>query len=125
MRVQLALGDETAALQVYATCRARLAEELRVKPSADTVALAERIRATAAARRGNSPARPSIFTTARSRPTGELSAPLVGRAAAFSQLVGRYQQARQGQPQAVVVVGEGGTRKTRAVAVKAPADFPV
>src|SRR5260221_446516 len=113
MRVQLALGDETAALQVYATCRARLAEELRVKPSADTVALAERIRATAAARRGNSPARPSIVTTARSRPTGELSAPLVGRAAAFSQLVGRYQQARQGQPQAVLVVGEAGIGKTR------------
>src|SRR6266576_924060 len=32
MRVYLALGDVTAALQVYTTCRARLAEELRVKP---------------------------------------------------------------------------------------------
>ena len=113
MRVQLALGDTTAALQVYATCRASLAEELLVKPSADTVALAERIRATVATRRGNSPARPSIVTTARSRPPGELSAPLVGRAAAFSQLVGRYQQARQGQPQAVLVVGEAGIGKTR------------
>src|SRR5260370_29831082 len=47
MRVQLALGDASAALQVYATCQARLAEALRVKPSADTVALAERIRVTA------------------------------------------------------------------------------
>src|SRR5207248_381676 len=48
MRVDLALGDASAALQVYATCRARLAEELGVKPSAQTVALAEHIRATQA-----------------------------------------------------------------------------
>ncbi len=43
MRVHLALGDATSALQVYATCRARLAEELQVKPSPETVALAEHI----------------------------------------------------------------------------------
>jgi DNA-binding SARP family transcriptional activator len=108
MRVHLALGDPTAALQVYAACRARLAQELQVKPSTETVALAERIRATAAARRGTSPA-----TTAGSRSTGELLAPLVGRAAAFSQLVGSFQQARGGQPQAVLVVGEAGIGKTR------------
>src|SRR5438067_9574313 len=70
MRVDLALGDASGALQVYACCRARLAEELRVKPSAETVALAEHIRATAAARRGTSPA-----TTGGSRSTGELAAP--------------------------------------------------
>ncbi len=113
MRVQLALGDASAALQVYATCQARLAEALRVKPAADTMALAERIRAAAAVRRGNSPARPSLAATARSRPTGELAAPLVGRAAAFSQLAGRYQQAQQGQPQAVLLMGEAGIGKTR------------
>jgi DNA-binding SARP family transcriptional activator len=113
MRVQLALGDAAAALQVYATCQARLAEAMRVKPAADTVALAERIRATTATRRGNSPARPSPVTIVRSRPTGELAAPLVGRAAAFSQLAGRYQQAQQGQPQVVLVVGEAGIGKTR------------
>src|SRR5712692_5544562 len=48
MRVQLALGDASAAWQVYATCRARLAQDLRVEPSAETVALAEHIRAIAA-----------------------------------------------------------------------------
>src|SRR2546421_1032227 len=58
MRVHLARGDASAALQVYATCRARLAQELQVQPAANTVALAERIRASAAARRGNAPARP-------------------------------------------------------------------
>src|SRR5436309_4746197 len=92
MRVHLALGDASAALQVYATCRARLAEELGVQPSAETVALAEHIRATQA-RRGSPAARPT--TTAENQPPGELVAPLVGRQAAFTQLVGSFQQARQ------------------------------
>jgi predicted ATPase len=109
MRVHLGLGDASAALQVYATCRARLAEALQVKPSPDTVALAEQIRALAARRR-SSAVRP---TTAGSRSPGELVAPLVGRAGAFHQLVGRFQQAQQGQPQAVLVVGEAGIGKTR------------
>src|SRR5437660_7878352 len=111
MRVHLALGDASAALQVYATCRARLAEELRVKPSAETVALAEHIRATAT-RRGSHPARHSI-AKAENQPPSELVAPLVGRAQAFAQLTGRYQQARQGQPQAVLLAGEAGIGKTR------------
>jgi DNA-binding SARP family transcriptional activator len=100
MRVQLALGDATAALQVYATCRVRLADTLQVEPSPDTMALAEHIRATASA-------------TLASGPPSELVAPLVGRAATFARLVGRYQQARQGQPQAVLVIGEAGIGKTR------------
>jgi DNA-binding SARP family transcriptional activator len=108
MRVHLALGDPAAAGRVYATCRARLAEELQIKPSPETVALAEHIRATAARSPGSSP---SHHATAR--PPGELVAPLVGRAVAFSQLVACYQQARQGQPQAVLVVGEAGIGKTR------------
>src|SRR6202011_2144108 len=36
-----------------------------------------------------------------------------GRAAAFRQLVGRFQQARQGQPQVVLLGGEAGIGKTR------------
>jgi predicted ATPase len=40
-------------------------------------------------------------------------APLVGRAAAFTQLVGGFQQARQGQPQIVLVGGEAGIGETR------------
>jgi hypothetical protein len=111
MRVHLAWGDANAALQVYATCRTRLAEELQVKPSAETVALAERIRATAA-RRANVPGRP-VRASVESRPPGELVAPLIGRAAAFSQLVASFQQARGGQAQGVLVVGEAGIGKTR------------
>ncbi len=111
MRVHLAQGDATAAGRVYATLRARLAEELRVKPSAETMALAERVRATQARRGATAPthAPPAV----ENRPAGELVAPLVGRAAAFRQLVGYYRQARQGQPQAVLLVGEAGIGKTR------------
>ena len=110
MRLHLAQGDASAALQVYATLRARLAEELRLKPSAQTEALAERIRASLA-RPGRSPARPAPGV--QSRPPGELVAPLIGRAAAFRQLVGRFQQAQDGQPQAVLLLGEAGIGKTR------------
>jgi predicted ATPase len=88
----------------------RLAQDLRVKPSAETVALAEQIRVRAAASRGSTPARPEAR---ESGPPSELVAPLVGRAAAFRQLVGNFQQARRGQPQAVLVVGEAGIGKTR------------
>jgi DNA-binding SARP family transcriptional activator/tetratricopeptide (TPR) repeat protein len=110
MRLHLAQGDLSAALQVYATLRARLAEELHVQPSAETVALAQRIRASQA-RRGSAPARP--VPSVESRPPGELVTPLIGRAAAFRQLVGCFEQARAGQPQAVLVVGEAGIGKTR------------
>src|SRR3989440_3998995 len=105
MRVELALGDPSAAWQIYATCRARLAEELRVKPSAETLALAEQIRASATASRGRSPARREAR---ESEPPSELAAPLVGRAGALRQMVGSFQRARVGQPQAVLIEGEAG-----------------
>src|SRR3989440_5381406 len=110
MRVHLALGDTTAALQVYATCRARLAQDLRVKPSAETVALAEHIRSLAASSPGSPTPHPSL---AASELPGELVAPLVGRAAAFRQLVGNFQQVRGGQAQAGLVGGGAGIGKTR------------
>lgn len=110
MRVHLALGDATGALQVYATCRACLAAELQVEPSTDTIALAEHIRTTTARRPGSHSARP---TSAETQPPGDLIAPLVGRASAFTRLVGCYQQARLGQPQTVLLVGEAGIGKTR------------
>src|SRR6266702_1236251 len=92
--------------------QARLAEEEQAKPSADTVALAEHVRAASAANRGSRLARSSP-TAMESPPPGELVAPLVGRAAAFTQLVGSLQQARQGRPQVVLVEGEVGIGKTR------------
>jgi len=112
MRVHLARSDAVAALQVYATLRARLVEELQAKPSAETVALAEHVHATLADSRGSRPTRSSP-TMVESRPPSELVAPLVGRATAFTQLVGSFRQARQGRSQAVLVEGEAGIGKTR------------
>lgn len=80
MRVHLTLGEEMAGLQVYATCKARLAEELQVKPSADTVALAKHIRAVVAGSLRSPAPRPGM---AESRSPSELVAPLVGRAGVF------------------------------------------
>src|SRR5438105_11477226 len=50
---------------------------------------------------------------AESRSPPELVAPLTGRTVALRQLVRSFQQARQGQPQAVLVLGEAGIGKTR------------
>ncbi len=109
MRISLARGDAAAALQVYASLQAHLAEALQITPSPETVALAEHSRALAAGRR-SATVRP---ITAESRPPSELVAPLLGRSTAFRHLVGRFQQARAGQPQAVLVMGEAGIGKTR------------
>src|SRR5437660_1009960 len=109
MRLHLAHGDATAARRVYATLRTRLAQELQVQPSAETLALAEHLRTTQA-RPGSRPAR---RPTGESQSPGKLVAPLVGRAAALSQLVGSFEQARQGRPQVVLLVGEAGIGKTR------------
>jgi predicted ATPase/DNA-binding SARP family transcriptional activator len=110
MRMHLSLGNPGAALQVYATCRAELAEALQIKPAPETAALAARIRAIQARSSGNTPAR-SAMTESRSPP--ELVGPLTGRSGTFRQLVRAFQQARQGQPQAVLVLGEAGIGKTR------------
>ena len=115
MRVHLALGEPNAARLVYATCRARLAQALQVEPSPQTVALAGRIRATATrgSRSLGFATTSRASTMAEAGPPDDLFAPLVGRGTVLSQLVARYQQARQGQPQVVLVVSEAGMGKTR------------
>ena len=115
MRVQLALGEPNAAWQVYASCRGRLAQALQVEPSPQTVALAERIRAgmVRGSRVAGTRAAPRARSAEESGPPEELVVPLVGRSGVLSQLVGRYQQAQSGQPQAVLVVGEAGMGKSR------------
>src|SRR5229473_2509609 len=108
-RVTLARWVALDPLAEEASRQAHLAEALEIMPSSETVALAEHSRALAAGRR-SATVRP---TTAESRPPSELVAPLLGRSAAFLQLVGRFQQARVEQPQAVLVIGEAGIGKTR------------
>jgi tetratricopeptide (TPR) repeat protein len=108
MRLSLARGDAAAALQVFASLQAHLTEVLQILPSLETVALAEHSRALA--ERGRST---TVRPTIAQSPPSELVAPLLGRSAAFHQFVERFQQARAGQPQAVLVIGEAGIGKTR------------
>ncbi|GHO92748.1 transcriptional activator [Reticulibacter mediterranei] len=110
MRVYVTQGDASSALQVYVTLQNRLAEALHMNPDAKTEALAEGIRATQAS--GGHVAIHSSTSTVF-QPPGELVVPLVGRAAAFRDLVEHYQLAQAGQPQAVLLLGEAGIGKTR------------
>jgi DNA-binding SARP family transcriptional activator len=106
MRAALAQGDTTAALQMYATLQARLAEGLDIMPSPETVALAEHSRLLAA--RSKRP-----LATVESGPPSQFVSPLLGRAKTFRLLVESFQRVRARQPQAVLVVGEAGIGKTR------------
>lgn len=112
MRVYLAQGNPTAALQIYAALEGGLARELQTTPSADTIALADYVRATAASSRQDRRVAPSPAPSVGQLPR-ELTAPLIGRATAFTQVAARFQQASQGQPQLVLIEGEAGIGKTR------------
>ncbi len=111
MRVHLALGDATVALQVYATCQARLAQELQVEPSAETITLAAHIRTRAIHHSENCSSARSVLS--QNGPPSELIASLIRRKPSFIQLVRSFQQVWQGQAQAVFVMGEAGIGKTR------------
>ena len=115
MRLELMMGNSTDAWRVYVTCSARLGEALQIKPSAETVELAARIRASAAGPQGGQRVRSTSPTLTRTRRSEELVAPLVGRHTPFSQLAESFQQARSGQPQTVLVAGEAGIGKTRLI----------
>ncbi len=106
MRAALAQGDTTAALQMYTTLQALLAEGLDIMPSPETVALAEHSRLLAA--RSKRP-----LATVESGPPSQFVSPLLGRAKAFRLLMESFQRVRARQPQAVLVVGEAGIGKTR------------
>ena len=105
MQAHLALGAPEAALHVYATCRARLAEELQVQPSDETIELAELVRTQMLHHHER-----AVPIQSHEPPHAILS-PLIGRASAFSQLVNRYQDARQGHPQGIIIEGEAGIGK--------------
>jgi DNA-binding SARP family transcriptional activator len=108
MRLHLVHGDPDTDWGFYTACRERLARGLGIEPLQQTVALAKRIAAAQA--------RPSAQATGdqvESRQTGELDAPLVGRATSMGQLVSSFRKAQQGESQAVIVVGEASIGKTR------------
>lgn len=108
MRLHFATGNRVAALQAYEALRVILDSEVHAEPTPETMALAERIRATAPPRlekQRTSWAFPLSLTL--------LNTPLVGRAREYGTLLERYFTARSGQTQVVLLEGEAGIGKTR------------
>ncbi len=111
MRQHLALGNRHLALQVYEGLVERLASELRAQPEAETVRQAEQLRQAAVM-----PGRQSSAATAEPQvPAFLVSTPLVGREVEMGLLIERYQRARSGQAQVVLLEGEAGIGKSRLV----------
>jgi DNA-binding SARP family transcriptional activator len=104
MRLHFATGNRVAALQAYEAFRALLASEIHAEPTPETMALAERIRATAPAHH----AQPRV--SAASSP---FTAPFVGRTREYGLLLEHYYLACQGQLHVVLLEGEAGIGKTR------------
>lgn len=110
MQAYLALGNRTAALEAFATCRALLSRELNAEPSLETLALADRIPEF------TEPAIDAVQGSVRPHAQIDLQslqAPLVGRTEEHQTLVTLYRTARRGQCQVVVLEGEPGIGKTR------------
>lgn len=107
MQLYAISGHRTAALQAYAACQMILETELGLEPSAETRALAERIRAD------------ELTSQLHNKVTKDQSAtaplPFVGRSSEHSQLAAAYQTIRERQAQVVVIQGEAGIGKTRLV----------
>jgi DNA-binding SARP family transcriptional activator/predicted ATPase len=102
MRLLACGGQRAEALAQYETCRQRLAEGMGVEPSAETVALYERI---LDGREGPAPAAPAV--------PHNLPAPLtpfIGRKAELAELEERL---RDPGCRLVTLVGPGGIGKTR------------
>jgi DNA-binding SARP family transcriptional activator len=110
MRAHFAAGERGQALEVYESCRARLASELKVEPDPDTQALAAHIRARhplarAAARPGRSDS-----------PLAVLGNLFAGRDAEQRALAESFQRAGEGYSQLVILRGESGIGRTRLAA---------
>ncbi len=108
MRLHFAAGERAAALQVYDTCRARLATDMHTEPTPETVALASRMRAMAPPPRKQTPMQPTALSLAML-----LEGPLLGRTAELSTLIRVYHSAQHGRTQVVLLEGEVGIGKTR------------
>jgi predicted ATPase/DNA-binding SARP family transcriptional activator len=106
MQALALLGERSAALAQYETCRRVLKQELGVEPSAETEALAARIRDQQL----------QHGTPRESTPPLErrkLTIPFVGRQSEYEALTSAYKRAQQGGIQVVALVGEAGIGKTR------------
>ncbi len=108
MRLHFASGNRTTALRTYETCRARLASGMQTEPTAETMALADRMRAVTPPQR-----KVARIPTGTPSPAMLLDGPLLGRTAEVSTLIKLYHLAQRGQTQVVLLEGEVGIGKTR------------
>lgn len=110
MQAQALLGPagRSAALAQYETCRVMLKEELGLEPSAETKALAARIRDQQVEQ---GPPTESGHSFDRRR----LTIPFVGRNDEYSALVQACQRTRRDGTQVITLLGEAGIGKTRLV----------
>ncbi|HCI80147.1 MAG TPA: hypothetical protein DHW02_10710, partial [Ktedonobacter sp.] len=116
MQIYFASGERAAALQVYETCRATLAAQLRIQPTPETEALADRIRMGTQRQKGSAQSRPARQTHSHSPHSSTLpELPLIGRAKEYATLIEAYQRVLQGQIQVGVLQGEAGIGKTRLI----------
>ncbi len=113
MQAYFASGDRSAALQVYETCRATLTAQLRIKPTPETEALADRIRIGTQLQQVSAQSMPAL--QARPHPSTLPELPLIGRAKEYATLIEDYQRVLRGQTQVVVLKGEAGIGKTRLI----------
>jgi DNA-binding SARP family transcriptional activator/predicted ATPase len=113
MEAYFAAGNSAVALRAFEACRRVLQERLGVEPSAETEALAARIRAEAFSSSTVQHAS-SLAPEATGSPRGGLEIPFVGRSEEFGILVEEYHSARE-SARAVAVSGEAGIGKTRLV----------
>lgn len=112
IELYLARGDRTAALQVYESCRVRLADELGIEPASEMIALAERIRSMD--RPAPIDGRTRSHSTALSIAAPPIiTPPLMGRTSEYAALIAAYRTMAQGVLQVVAIVGESGIGKTR------------
>jgi DNA-binding SARP family transcriptional activator/tetratricopeptide (TPR) repeat protein len=97
------LGERSAALAQYETCRAVLEAEFGAEPAAETQTLAERIREQELEGKAG-PAGPArrLFAV-----------PFVGRASEHTALVEAFQRACDGDARVITLIGEAGIGKTR------------
>jgi DNA-binding SARP family transcriptional activator/tetratricopeptide (TPR) repeat protein len=103
-----AAGDRGAALTAYDRLRDRLAERLRIVPSAATRSLVEEIRSERAVELPRPRLPPVGSPGARSQ--------FVGRADELAALAGEWQRVRRGERRVVAISGEPGIGKTRLAA---------
>jgi hypothetical protein len=103
-----AAGDRGAALAAYDRLRDRLAERLRIVPSAATRSLVEEIRSERSLELPTLALPPVASPAARS--------PFVGRADELAALAREWQRVRRGERRVVALSGEPGIGKTRLAA---------